>query len=140
MLRGSAHTRSTLGSTSSIESSRLSSWASAAKLAGTAAVSSSARSVHCFHNLRMAVLEANPAATERLQRGPRLVAHTALFALLRAFGLVRVLLRPAAWHRLIGAGAHVHEDVVEITHHVLVGAERRHDVFLRAGDVLAAVD
>src|SRR5205085_4627077 len=132
MLRGSAHTRSTLGSTSSIESSRLSSWASAAWSANTAAVNSAAGTRQFFQHLRMAVPDRSrlPESGSRAVPAARLVAHTALFTLLRALGLVRVLLRAAAGNRVVGAGAHVREDVVEITHHILVGAERRHHVFL----------
>src|SRR5262249_31351460 len=55
-------------------------------------------------------------------------------------GLVLVLVRPRAGPRIVGTGTQVDVDVVEVAHHVRVGAERRHDVLGRRRDVLAAAD
>src|SRR5215471_12952861 len=68
-----------------------------------------------------------------------LLPHAVAFALLRRFGLLRVLLWPAAGDNLVGTGADVHENVVEKTYHIRMSPERRHDVLLSRGDVLAAV-
>ena len=49
-----------------------------------------------------------------------------------------MFLRPPTPDRIIGARAQVHEDIIEVTHHIVIRAERRHDVFLRGVHVLSA--
>src|SRR5262249_11681832 len=53
-------------------------------------------------------------------------------------GFLCMFLGPPGADRVISACAQVYEDVVKITHHIVVGAERRHDVFLGGAYVLSA--
>src|ERR1700738_4049478 len=65
--------------------------------------------------------------------------ETAVLCLRCGMGLVFMLLRSPAGNGVIRTGAQINENVLEIAHHVSVGAERRHHVLLRRVDVLAPV-
>src|SRR5713226_7818726 len=126
----------------------LSSSAYARELAAAAATSDTETIEHVHHRpmpvLALVVFARgrdplNAGSTILARRIPTLMAHAARLGPCGGFGLFRMFLRSSAGDCLVGAGAHVDEDVVEIAHDVRIGAERRHHVLLRGGDVLAAV-
>src|SRR5450759_3620223 len=55
-----------------------------------------------------------------------LISHAACFRIFRGFGFLLVLDRPPSRDGVVGARPQIDEDVVEITHHVRIGAEGRH--------------
>ena len=55
------------------------------------------------------------------------------------FGLVFMAGRPAAWNGIVGAGAQIDIDVVDVAHHIDVGGEGRHHLVIGGIDILAAV-
>src|SRR4029077_7986868 len=61
--------------------------------------------------------------------------HACIFGLLDGGWFVFMLGGAPAGDCVVGAGPQVDIDVVEVADHVLIVAERRHDVFLRRGDV-----
>src|SRR5262245_46143153 len=69
-----------------------------------------------------------------------LVSEAAVFRLGRRLGLVFVLLRSSARNGVVGARPQIDEYILYVAHDVRIGAERRHDAFLRRVDVLAPVD
>src|SRR6266446_253247 len=106
MLFGSAQTRSTLGSTSSIDSSgRSTACASTFPDRNMAAIA-----VHDTHQLNRVDLPGVPGGSLIL------VPETAIFRLGNRFGLVFVLLRSSARNRVIGARPQVDEYVLEVAH------------------------
>src|SRR5450759_907697 len=65
------------------------------------------------------------------------LAHAGILRLLCGRWLVFMLRGPHAAHRVIGASTEIDVEVVHIAGDVRIVAERRHDVILRRGDVLA---
>ena len=66
------------------------------------------------------------------------LAETRVLPLLGGLGLVFVLGRPHPTERIVGARAQINKDVVDHAHHVLIVAERGHDVLVGGVHVLAA--
>src|SRR5580704_148249 len=64
-------------------------------------------------------------------------AHAGIFCLGERIRPVLVLLGSTASDGVVGAGAQVHGDVVNVAHDVRILAERRHDVLLRFAYVFA---
>src|SRR5258708_4757560 len=96
-------------------------------------------------------MDATPASAATSRKRPKIRAHAVgLRALMSAFlakagvlrlgerlGLRFALFRPRPSEGLVGAGAQVNVDVIDIAHDIRIGAECRHDVFLRRAYILA---
>src|SRR5689334_16319706 len=76
-----------------------------------------------------------PGTRERSARLP----ETAVLGLGDRCGLVFMFLWPSARNGVIGTSPEIDKDVVEVTHDVRIGAERRHHALLRRVHVLAPV-
>src|ERR1700720_1563935 len=84
--------------------------------------------------------QAVPFALPSLRPHSLLETHTSGFRLGRGGWFVDMFLWAPTIEFAIASGAKIHEDVVEIAHHVWIGAERRHDLLTRGVNILAAVD
>src|ERR1044072_3404471 len=115
MLRGSAHPRNTLGSISSIEG--LFVLGACANAAGAIA---SNRAADAIRRHRPDCVRATYSMTS--------LRHAAIFPLGRGLRLFFMLARTAARDSVIRARAQIYVDVIDVAHHVFVGAKRRHDV------------
>src|SRR5258705_8654258 len=96
-------------------------------------------------------MDAAPASTATSRKRPKTRAEAVgLRALMSAFlakagvlrlseclGLRLALFRPRPSERLVGAGAQVNVDVIDVALDIRIGAECRHDVFLVRAYVLA---
>src|SRR6266545_3035476 len=144
MLFGSAQTRSTLGSTSSIDKSgRSTACANSFPDTNMAAIA-----VHDTHKLSrshapFAKFVISSRRRVRNLARPRqrsiLMSETTVFRLGNRLGPVFALLRPSAWNCVISARPQIDEYLLHVAHDVRIGAERRHDALLRRVDVLAPV-
>src|SRR5258708_6784355 len=79
-----------------------------------------------------------PLDTPLLCSAPSFSAHAGIFGLGVGLGLVLVIGRAHASHRVVGAGTQIDVKVVHVAGHVRIVAEGRHHVLLGATDVLAA--
>src|SRR4051812_46268373 len=132
MLRGSAHTRSTFGSTSSIDRSVPSGICCAfGRSCPIRIVANTANDIDSQRGGAAFIIAVSSVDRSAL-------AHAGVFRLLRGGRLVFMLRGPHAPDRVDGAGTKIDVEVIHVASHVWVVAECRHHIVLRGADVLAA--